>query len=180
MGRLMKRCRFCRRMFVPDPRTKGKQYACSRKACRRQRNKESRKAWAKRNPGYFRGRYANTRKWLDEHPGYITGYRNRNPQARQKHRECERRRRQRRKDLAVDIQDAISTQEIEETQLNRHSPSVDIQDAIQKQVCIATGLISQLRRVDIQGSMDLTTAGCYKQGKLIWGYASNGFLERRG
>jgi hypothetical protein len=180
MGRLRKRCRFCRRMFLPDPRTKGKQIACLRQACRRQRKKEGQEAQARRNPGYFKGRYANTRKWLDEHPGYITEYRDRNPLARQKHRECERRRRKRHQDLAVDIQDVISTQEIEDTELSCHLPSVDIQDAIQKQVFVCTGLISRLRRVDIQDPIDLTAAGCYKQGKLIWSCASRGFLERTG
>lgn len=172
MGQLnRKRCRFCRRLFVPDPRTKDEQYACSRKACQKQRKKENQKAWVKRNPGCFQGRYDNTKKWLGEHPGYITEHRTRHPEAREKHREAEHQRRLRRKNLAVDIQDSILTQGVDDKEVSRQLPIVDIQDSIQKQVFVSTGLISQLRRVDIQDSIDLTIAGCYKWGKLIWRYA---------
>lgn len=90
-----KRCRFCRRLFCPNPRTKGKQYACSDPACQMARKRQNQETWLAKHPGYFDDRYRNTRAWLDERPGYLAEHRRKHPEAQEKHAKDERERRKR-------------------------------------------------------------------------------------
>jgi hypothetical protein len=60
---LGKRCLFCGRFFVPDPRVGERQKACPREACRKQRKGVAQRAWCERNPGYFKGRYPYVKQW---------------------------------------------------------------------------------------------------------------------
>ena len=163
-----RRCRFCHRLFYPDPRTKGGQYACSTPACQKQRKTGNQQAWLRRHPGYFKGRYRNTRSWLDEHPGYITEHRRKHPEAREKHAEMERRRRRSHAELAVDIQDVRWLQGVGKQGVSPELPSVDIQDSISTELLVITGLTSKLHRVDIQGANDLYLSTCYNLGRRIW------------
>ena len=121
--------------FLPDGRTKGKQYACRKSECQKRRKKENQAAWLARHPGYLKGRYPNTRKWLDGHPGYLTDFRVQHPEAREKHVSAERERRKRRAELAVDIQDLKSLQDIESKGVTGDLPSVDIQDSTDIRSC---------------------------------------------
>lgn len=77
-----KRCPYCRRLFVPDPRLKERQATCGRQECRRQRKRQSNEDWRSRHPDYFRGMYpqqkeayrtrAEYRKcYRAEHPEYV-------------------------------------------------------------------------------------------------------------
>jgi len=70
MGTRQKRCEFCGRFFVVDRRVGNRQRSCSRPACRNARKKAAQARWVKNNPGYFKGRYENTRRWREAHPGY--------------------------------------------------------------------------------------------------------------
>jgi hypothetical protein len=75
MERLMstrqKHCAFCGHFFTFDRRVSKRQRCCSRPECRRTRKRASQEAWTAKNRGYFRGRYDNTRRWLESHPGYL-------------------------------------------------------------------------------------------------------------
>lgn len=175
-----KHCRFCKKLFMPNPRAKAKQYACRSPDCQKQRKRKNQGRWLERHPGYFRGRYENTKLWLKEHPGYITSYRQSHPEAREKHRVGARRRRERLKSLRVDIQDLISTQRTEVHKVKHKLPSVDIQDSLLRQLVVVTGLISMLRGVDIQDSIDLTMVGCYKRGYEMWGFGRREVLKLTG
>ena len=166
-----KRCRFCRCLFHPDRRTKGKQYACSKPDCQKRQKKENQAAWLARHTGYFKGRYPNTRKWLDEHPGYLAAYRAQNPEAREKHASEERDRRKQRAELAVDIQDLKSLQSIDDNGFTGELPSVDIQDSISTELLLIIGLMARLPRVDIQDSTDMSLPVCYHLGRQIYGFA---------
>jgi len=77
-GRSLKRCRYCRRLFKPNPRTAYEQRACSSAECQKKRKKDAQKKWLKKNPKYFQGRYPQVKEWLDEHPGYLKEYRRNN------------------------------------------------------------------------------------------------------
>lgn len=130
MRPLKKKCPFCRRMFLPDPRVGERQKACSRKECRRRRKALSQKEWTARNPDYFRGRYENTRVWLDQNPGYLQGFRAANPEYAEKNRV---RSRERKRELArdgFDIQDEIKSQLVEMSELRTPKLRFDIQDKI--------------------------------------------------
>jgi hypothetical protein len=65
-----KRCEFCGRFFIPDYRIGPKQKSCNRPECRKERKRTSQASWTKKNEGYFQGRYAVTRRWLEAHPHY--------------------------------------------------------------------------------------------------------------
>jgi hypothetical protein len=76
-----RRCRYCRRLFRPDPHVKERQRSCAAPNCRRQRKAEAQKVWQqkKENSGYFRGRYSYLEEWLAR-PGnenYLKKYRQR-------------------------------------------------------------------------------------------------------
>jgi hypothetical protein len=49
-----KRCSFCRRIFLPDPRVGNRQKSCARNGCRKQRKNRAQKQWVQANPGYWR------------------------------------------------------------------------------------------------------------------------------
>lgn len=66
-----KRCRYCGRYFIPDKRVGDRQKSCSRAECKRKRKQESQASWSRKNPGYFKGRYENTKAWLARNKGYL-------------------------------------------------------------------------------------------------------------
>lgn len=65
-----KRCVYCGRFFKPDNRIGDRQKSCKDKECQKKRKKESQRRWLETNPGYFRGRYPNTKEWRSRHPEY--------------------------------------------------------------------------------------------------------------
>lgn len=65
-----RRCRYCGRYFKPDYRNRGTQKCCRRTECAQQRKGDAQKKWVRANPGYFNGRYENTKRWRMEHPEY--------------------------------------------------------------------------------------------------------------
>ena len=74
-----KRCLFCGRFFVPDPRVGDRQKACHREPCKKKRKAEAQRQWCENNPGYFQGRYPYVKQWREQkklssggtHPGMI-------------------------------------------------------------------------------------------------------------
>jgi len=54
---LSKKCEFCGRFFVPDPRVSNRQRACSHTECKKARKQCAQRQWVADNPGYFNGRY---------------------------------------------------------------------------------------------------------------------------
>jgi hypothetical protein len=65
-----KRCVYCGCFFRPDYRVKDRQKSCKSKQCQARRKKESQRRWLEKNPGYFRGRYPNTKEWRERNPDY--------------------------------------------------------------------------------------------------------------
>jgi hypothetical protein len=70
-----KRCIYCGRFFKPDRRVVKRQKSCKDKGCRSKLKKESQRRWLEANPGYFRGRYPNTKQWRESNPGYQRAWR---------------------------------------------------------------------------------------------------------
>ena len=79
MARRRRRCRFCDRLFWPNPRVKDRQLACSDARCQKERVAETQRNWLAKphNEGYFRGRYPHLKEWLarTENAGYLRSYR---------------------------------------------------------------------------------------------------------
>jgi len=71
-----KRCRHCKKWFVPDRRNYPKQHHCGKRECRQAGKQASQKKWLMKNPGYFRdGPEASTnlervRAWRARNPKY--------------------------------------------------------------------------------------------------------------
>jgi len=69
-----KKCRHCRRLFVPDPRNRDRQSYCSRSPCRKASKAASQKRWLNKpeNKGYFKGpeHVKRVREWRKINPGY--------------------------------------------------------------------------------------------------------------
>jgi hypothetical protein len=64
-----KKCLYCGKEFVPDPRVGQRQQACS-SHCQRLRKKENNKAFRKNNSDYWQGRYEYVKEWRQKHPDY--------------------------------------------------------------------------------------------------------------
>lgn len=69
------RCKYCGRFFKPDYRVKVRQKSCQSPQCQAKRKKESQGRWVEANPGYFKGRYENTKAWRRLHPDYQSRWR---------------------------------------------------------------------------------------------------------
>jgi hypothetical protein len=54
---LVKRCLFCGRFFVPDPRVGDRQRACKRDECKRKRKRLAHRLWCEKTPDYFKDHY---------------------------------------------------------------------------------------------------------------------------
>jgi len=75
-----KRCPYCCRLFVADPRVKEQQITCGRQECRRQRKQQSNKNWRLQHPDYFRGLYPQQKEIYGTRAEYKRQYRKRNPE----------------------------------------------------------------------------------------------------
>ena len=71
-------CKYCGKLFTPDPRVGDRQKCCGSPICKAERKKDADRNWRKKNPNYFKGRYESYLKaWLKKHPGYLKAYRRR-------------------------------------------------------------------------------------------------------
>ena len=64
-----KKCVSCGRFFEADPRIGERQRSCGPK-CGKEHKRLRDKAWRRKNPGYFEGRYEYVKAWRAAHPGY--------------------------------------------------------------------------------------------------------------
>jgi hypothetical protein len=74
-----KRCPHCKKLFIPDPRLKGKQKTCGGTECQKARRRENAKKWRSKNPDYddrsyrevrFRTQRFWKRQYWATHPEY--------------------------------------------------------------------------------------------------------------
>jgi len=77
-----RRCPYCKRLFVPNPRVGDRQRTCGREGCRKAHKRQYDEEWRKKHPDYFRGSYrqqkqlygtraAYKRQYRQEHPEYV-------------------------------------------------------------------------------------------------------------
>jgi hypothetical protein len=69
-----KRCKHCKKLFIPDPRNTNRQNYCSEPQCRLASKKNSQRRWLSKpeNRQYFRGpeNVARVQQWRKANPGY--------------------------------------------------------------------------------------------------------------
>jgi hypothetical protein len=75
-----KKCPYCHRLFVPNPRLKERQKTCGRQECRRKQKRLSNKEWRSLHPGYFRGIYLQQKEVYGTRAEYKKQYRRKNPE----------------------------------------------------------------------------------------------------
>lgn len=75
-----RRCPFCRVLFIPDPRVKGRQTTCGRQECCRERKRQSNQHWRARHPDYFRDMYPQQKDVYGTRAEYKKQYRKENPE----------------------------------------------------------------------------------------------------
>ncbi len=171
MPKRRKRCRFCGELFTPNPRLKGKQYACRKPECQRQRHRANCREWNHAHRDHFRGRFPQTRAWLDRHPGYFAEYRRGHPAAADRHRDAERERLRRRRGTVLDIQDSIWLQTHMEQRVGSSYGPLDIQDSFSSYLFFIIGLSASYRALDKQDSIAPPLPRLYSSGKEIWQWA---------
>ncbi len=75
MGRRYRRkCRHCKKFFIPDPRNAKRQHYCREAPCRAASKAASQRRWLSKpeNRDAFKGpeHVARVQRWRDAHPGY--------------------------------------------------------------------------------------------------------------
>ena len=69
-----RKCRFCTKFFIPDPRNQTRQHYCTQPACRQASKAASQRRWLSKaaNRDYFRGadQVRRVQLWRKSHPGY--------------------------------------------------------------------------------------------------------------
>ncbi len=69
-----KRCRNCKRLYIPDPRNAKRQKYCSKPECRKASKAESQSRWLDKpeNEDYFRSteNVQRVQQWRKDNPGY--------------------------------------------------------------------------------------------------------------
>lgn len=159
-----KRCRYCKRLFFPDPRVGDRQKTCGDSACQKAHKEENNTRWRTKNPDYFRDDYTRVKQWLDQNPGYLKHFRETHPEYVKRNRESQKVR-DRRKKLYLDIQAEIKKQSVEITDKLWDLPHLDIQDKISIKPIEMTFLFSNLPCLDIQVPLD--NAFCLKENATI-------------
>ena len=68
--RRQRRCRWCGKLFEPNPRAKGRQRYCSKSECQTKRQRLNEKTWRIKNPGDLDDQRELSRLWHAAHPDY--------------------------------------------------------------------------------------------------------------
>lgn len=146
-----RKCPYCGKMYLPDPRTQDRQKCCQDKACKKKRKARSQRRWQDKpeNADYFRGsaHVARTQAWRRTHPGYSKG----------------------RPKRPVALQDDCSSQPIDGKE-DKHGLSADaLQDDCLLQSPVMVGLASQLTGSPLQDDIALFLRRMHSCGIRILG-----------
>ena len=80
------RCLACKKRFTPDPRVGPRQKYCSNKKCQARRQRLHETTWLEK-PENTKFRVAYQRRWREDNPDYLEGWRQKHPQAVRRNRE---------------------------------------------------------------------------------------------
>lgn len=132
-----RKCRECRELFCPEPRSRKSQQYCSKAPCRSSSKAASQKRWLSKpeNRNYFCGpeHVERVRLWRAKHPGYW--------------RRCGQ----------STLQDVCTSQGTETTNESVDFPVTALQDIISAQPYVIIGLIANLAGTALQD--DIASAG---------------------
>lgn len=143
-----KRCRHCRRLFIPDHRNRNRQKYCSEPNCQKASKSASQKKWLGKaeNKNYFRGsaNVERVREWRKKNSGYWK---------RRQHRSA--------------LQDSINAQHVEKTGDNEQIAAHALQDVLNSHPPVIVGLISNFIGSPLQDDIATTLLAMQQSGQDI-------------
>ena len=74
-----RRCPYCKRLYLPNPRVGDRQRTCGREECRKQHKCQYDADWRKKHPEYFRGSYPQQKQLYGTRSAYKQQYRKDHP-----------------------------------------------------------------------------------------------------
>jgi hypothetical protein len=147
--RCRRKCKCCRKFFLPDPRNLRHQRYCSQPSCRAARKAASQARWLAQpeNHDYFRGpvHLARIQAWRARHPGYWL-------------------KAPRRRTALKDVSTTQSLGSIGKTGSFVRSP---LQDLLTAQPAVLIGLIAHLVGTPLQDDIDRTVDRLLRLGQDI-------------
>ncbi|MBW2219682.1 MAG: hypothetical protein JRF40_09375 [Deltaproteobacteria bacterium] len=145
-----KRCRNCKRLFIPDYRNRKRQKYCKRAECRKASKAASQKQWVNKpeNRNYFLGpeHVQRVQEWRKQHPGYWK------PKNSNK---------------AIALQDPLKSQLSENKKDSRELPNNALQDLLKVQPPVMIGLISNFIGSALQDDIAETLLRMQQSGQDI-------------
>lgn len=145
-----KKCRNCKRLFVPDYRNRNRQKYCSEADCRKASKAASQKKWLNKpeNKDHFCGpvNVQRVQEWRKQNPGYW---------------------KRKRSNQADALQDPLTGQLIENTHDNRQIATSALQDFLKKQPTVIIGLISNFIGSALQDDIAKTLLCMQQSGQDI-------------
>jgi len=143
------KCKHCKRLFRPDPRTRNQRY-CAEPPCRAASKAASQARWLSQpeNKDYFRGEAAvgRVRAWRAQHPGYW---------------------RKEALDAGPPLQDMRSAQVVESRDKNDVSARSPLQDVISAQPAVLIGLIAHITGTPLQDEITVAADRLLRLGNDI-------------
>ena len=150
-----KKCRHCRRLFVPDPRNRDRQKYCSKTPCREASKAASQKKWLSKpeNKDHFKGpeNMERVREWRKKNPGYW-----------------------KRPKPKIALQDSLIVEDTENTDKNEQINANALQDFLMTQSTVMIGLISNFIGSPLQDDIANTLLAMQKSGQDILYLQSKG------
>ncbi|MFH2059537.1 MAG: hypothetical protein ABIJ59_11630 [Pseudomonadota bacterium] len=145
---IKKKCRHCRRLFVPDPRNIEKQIYCRKPACKEASKKAGHKKWLSKpeNKNYFKG---------SEHVERVRAWRKKNPDY------------WKRPKLQTALQDHLNAQDTENTRDSDRKNVIALQDLLLAQPPVIIGLISNFIGSPLQDDIANTLLAMQQSGQDI-------------
>lgn len=143
-----KKCRHCKRLFIPDHRNRDMQNYCKRHICRKASKTASQKNWLNKpeNKDYFRGSVNVNRvqEWRKRNPGYWKPKRPTNA-----------------------LQDSLTSQTFENKGNSSHFANPALQDILTMQSPVIIGLISNFIGSALQDDIAETLLRMQQSGQDI-------------
>jgi hypothetical protein len=150
-----KKCRHCKRLFVPDPRNRNRQRYCSRTPCRKASKSTSQKKWLLKpeNKDHFKGpeNVERVREWRKKNPGYW-----------------------KRSKTKIALQDPLNEEPTENTYKSQQNRANALQDFLMSQPPVMIGLISNFIGSPLQDDIANTLLAMQKSGQDILYLQSKG------
>ena len=140
--RYRRKCRQCKKFFIPDPRNATRQCYCRERACRAASKAASQRRWLRKpeNHDVFKGpiHVARVQAWRKAHPGY---WRRPRPEGSQ---------------TGLPLQDPLITQAFDKQKKSGQFVDSALQDLLTAQPIVLLGLIAQFSDSTLQDDIAQT------------------------